>query len=431
MTDDDLSDGRVRRDFVLPALLLTALLLRIAVIVVRHEQLQVDTDAYLAIAQNLLNGNGYCSVPGQPTAFRPPLYPLLVAACLSVGGPILIGAVQTLFGAVTVWLTYRLARCCQFSHRTGLLAAGLVAVDPLLIMYTAEVMTETLFTFLVTSLLAVSLWRAQRAWKGVVVGVLFGITALCRPSIWAFGALAVVGWLASVVLDGRSAAGGEGSIIRHDRWYRLKTGAACAVSVAVTVSPWVLRNALQFDSPILMTTHGGYTLRLGNNSTFYREVVQGRSGTVWDGASLRAWQAEQEQLLAGMGISSDDEIARDAAFRRLAQEWMVANPVAFLRSSVLRVQRFWACRPSVSSGIPSVIVIAVSTWYLSVFVAAVVGAVRWHGTWRMNWTLPALVLALSLVHSVYWSNARMRSAAIPVISLASAAAFQRSTRQGQ
>lgn len=429
MADEVSNDGRGRRDFMLAAILLAALLIRTAAIVVRYEHLQIDTDAYLAIAQNLLAGNGYCSVPGQPTAFRPPLYPLFVAGCLSLGGPILIGAAQTLLGVVTVWLTYRLVRGCLFSHRTALLAAGLVAVDPLLIMYTTQVMTETLFTFLVTLLLAVSLWRAQGARKGMVVGILFGMTALCRPSIWAFGGLAVLGWLAAMIRSERTA-GGDGSIVRDKRRHRLRMGAACAVSVAVTVSPWVLRNTWEFDRPILMTTHGGYTLRLGNNSTFYHEVVQERSGAIWAEPSLRAWQAEQEQLLAEMGISSDDEVARDAAFKWLAREWIVANPVAFLRSSALRVQRFWAWRPSASSKIPSAIVMIVSALYLSVSVLAVVGAVRWRRIWRMNWTLPALVLGLSLVHSVYWSNARMRSAAIPVISLASAAAFQCSTRQG-
>jgi hypothetical protein len=412
---------------VLVWIVLLAFLIRVIAVVVRHENLWIDTDAYLAIAQNLLDGNGFCSTPGQPTAFRPPLYPLLVSVSLYCGGHAAIGVVQIVLGTATVWLTWRIARCCQFSQQTSLLAAAIIAVDPLLVEYSTQAMTETLSTFLVTLLLLATLRSDHGARKGIVVGVVFGLAALCRPSIWAFGGLAAVGWLV-VALANRSSHSGSDC---GGRLFRGKTVFACAAAVAVTVSPWVIRNTLQFGRPVLMTTHGGYTLLLGNNETFFREVVSGERGTVWEGSSLKAWQAEKERQLLGIGIARDNELSRDAAFSGLAKQWIVEYPYRFLRTCMFRIQRFWACWPSVSVGIPSAIVQIVGAYYLGTFALAVVGVFRWRRVWLNHWTLPALVLSLTLVHAVYWSNARMRSAIVPVVAVATAAALQRSRCQAE
>lgn len=423
---DERSFGQHR---LLQAVLLIALGVRTAAVLFRFENLHVDTDAYLAIAQNLLAGNGFCSVPENPTAFRPPLYPFFLALCLGIAGPVAAGTAQAALGVVTVWLTFRLARLCGLCDRACLLAAFLVAVDPLLVEYTTRVMTETLFTFLATLLLVTSLWHGPGVRKGVAVGAVFGLTALCRPSIWAFGGLGALIWLLSLIRSTSSV--GERVQSSEGRRERLTVGLACVFAVAGVVSPWVVRNALVFERPILMTTHGGYTLLLGNNATFYGEVVAGPSGAVWDGASLSAWQLRQEEKLQGMGIEVDDEVARDAAFSKLARGWIVDHPVQFLQCSVLRVQRFWASRPSVSADVPPVVLFAVRIWYLAMLMLSAFSLVRWRSRWMKNWTLPAFVLALTAVHAVYWSNARMRSAAIPVVSIAAAAAFQRFERQEQ
>ncbi|NQV24798.1 MAG: glycosyltransferase family 39 protein [Rhodopirellula sp.] len=402
-------------------ILLLACQLRSAAVTVRFENLQVDRDSYLKIAQNLVNGNGYCSTVGQPTAYRPPLYPLLVAVCIQMGGTIALAIVQILLGTATVWLTWLLAERCRFSRRTGLLSAVLVAVDPLLIEYTTQAMTETFSTFLVTLLLVVILQDGREQSRGLLVGIVFGMAALCRPTIWIFGGLAAFGWFLTQWLH-PSPSGMP--VFRAKSWH-LKTACACAAAVAMTVSPWVIRNVCQFGRPILTTTHGGYTLLLGNNEVFFREVVAPGHGATWNAASLSEWQAENERHLKRMGIAETDEVSRDAGFSRLAEEWIVNNPLKFVRACRLRFQRFWAIRPSVPAGFPALLVQFVGAYYLGNFVLAAVGGFRSRQMWRKYWVLPAMVLALTLVHLVYWSNARMRSAIVPVISLAVASAFQR------
>lgn len=402
-------------------ILLLACLLRIFAVLLRFENIYVDRDAYLAIAENLLGGHGFCSTIGLPTAFRPPLYPIMVATCLRIGGFAGLATAQVVLGTATVWLTWRLAGLCRLSWRVGAVATFLVAVDPLLIEYTTQAMTETLSTFLVTWLLWRTLQGSPSVPKSMGVGAIFGLAALCRPSIWAFGGLASAIWMITTLV-GRSSASFENRCSRS-----VSFASACAVSTLLVVSPWGMRNVIQFGRPIFMTTHGGYTLLLGNNDSFYDEVVSEGRGATWSATDLAEWQAENERRLSVLGISRLDEPGRDRHLAKFAREWITSNPLKFVQSSILRFQRFWALRPSTSSsGVPTWLVQLVGAYYLGVLTLALVGLLRWRNRILRFWTVPAMVLSLTAVHFVYWSNARMRSAVVPAVSLASAAAFQRS-----
>lgn len=403
-------------------ILLLACLLRITAVLLRFENIHVDRDAYLAIAENLLHGHGFCSTISQPTAFRPPLYPLLAAICLRVGGLAVLGITQVILGTITVWLTWRLAGLCRLSWRVGVVATFLVAVDPLLIEYTTQPMTETLSTFLVTVLLWRTLKGRSSISKSIAVGAIFGLATLCRPSIWAFGGLASAIWMIATLV-GRASS----SSFADRRSRAVSLASACGVSTLLVVSPWVMRNVIQFGRPIFMTTHGGYTLLLGNNESFYDEVVSKEGRATWSATGLSEWQAENERRLSALGISRLDEPARDRQLASFAREWITSNPLRFLQCSMLRFQRFWALRPATSnSTVPTWLVQLVGAYYLGVFTLALVGLLRWRNRIMHFWTVPVMVLSLTFVHFVYWSNARMRSAVVPAISLASAAAIQRS-----
>ena len=69
-----------------------------------------------------------------------------------------------------------------------LTAALLVAVDPILLRDAAFPMTETLATCLVTGLL-LSMTGPLKIGQGALTGLLFGLTALTRPTVWAFAIL--------------------------------------------------------------------------------------------------------------------------------------------------------------------------------------------------------------------------------------------------
>ncbi len=71
-----------------------------------------DPDNYVPLARSVAEGNGFMQ-RGRPTAYRPPLYPLMLASLVSKTGELSFPAIALLhivFGAGTVWLTAKAAR---------------------------------------------------------------------------------------------------------------------------------------------------------------------------------------------------------------------------------------------------------------------------------------------------------------------------------
>src|SRR5262245_21154935 len=183
-----------RSRFWLICLLALTLLLRGSVLWVMRDNLRQDPDAYRQIAENLLRFGefalgkrdmGEVSSWPTPTAYRPPLYPIVLSNLPDASGLnvslVKVAVLHLLLGLATVWLTWltaaRLLSCrvgpasaasadppnpdriggpaldddrsavfASLSHPTALLAGLLVACDPILLNQQTLVMTETLAT---------------------------------------------------------------------------------------------------------------------------------------------------------------------------------------------------------------------------------------------------------------------------------------------
>ena len=433
-----------REAIAIAGLLLAAAALRGSVVLSRYDSLRDDRDGYLAIAHSLVAGNGFsfqreAADESRPTAYRPPLYPLVLAAVFRLGaGDWGVAALHVLLGTSTVLLTFLIGQRLGL-RRAALLAAGLVAVDPLTLQYTSFPMTETLGTFLVTLLLAVLVGVGSRyeraqlsafsdrpcsmvrfsgntAWSGprlMLAGVVFGLCILCRPTIVVCGLLLAVWWLWKVLR--------RRALVSSFAWQAV-------LSAAVVVTPWVVRNMLVFGRPILTTTHGGYTLLLGNNPVFYREVVARPWGTVWDDAAKDRTQAAwltgvEADLRVDLGRRQADEPSRDRWMYRRALKNMADERGLFLRSCWLRFGRFWNVVPlgPARGTIPPAALWAVGLFYGVINVTLLVGVLLLLRKDRSGW-LPLLLLIVGfcLVHLFYWSNTRMRAPVIPVIALIAA-----------
>lgn len=178
----------------------------------------------------------------RPTAEHPPLYTLVLALeyALGLDGDTAHRATGGVFGTAAVVLVGLLGRRIG-GERVGLLAAALAAVYPLLITTDGAVLSETLYLPLVAlCLLAAYRLRdrpspAAGAWLGAAIAA----AALTRSE-----ALLLLPLLALPA----ALAGGPG------RWLRL--GACCAVT-ALLVAPWVVRNWIVFDEPVLSNNLGG------------------------------------------------------------------------------------------------------------------------------------------------------------------------------
>ena len=406
----------------LPPLLgviLLALAVRVPVAAWRMDSLQDDRDHYRLLAQGLVQTGEFTHPDhGTPTAYRPPLYPLLLAAVLWTGaGDVGVAGLHLLLGLATVALTLVTGLHLGLSRRAWWPAAA-VAVDPLLVVGATLPMTETLFAALAMGVLAVvSSPAAPSGSRGLLLGILFGLAALCRPSVWAFAAvLAVVAGVARF----RKRTGPDRS--RHPLAL-----AATLAGIALCIGPWLGRNLAVSGTPVLTSTHGGYTLLLGNNPDFYDQVVRRPLGTTWNdktsdpGHRPGEWRERLEARLPTPPRGIQAERQRDRFMYRLALAHAADDPGGFARACLLRVLRFWTPWPLESapgSAWPTALKWAVATWYAAAIVAMLVGLCRAPWTAHRGWQSPLLLLlALSLVHVVFWSTMRMRAPVMPVVFL--------------
>ncbi|MGQ0635753.1 MAG: hypothetical protein ACT4QC_14150 [Planctomycetaceae bacterium] len=406
------------------------------------DTLQSDPDAYRVVAKSIVAGNGFGFADdfsfGSPTAYRPPLYPCLLALLAWVcGGDMALasqaaGLAQLALGIATVWLTVLCARRLGLGH-FSLLAGLLVAVDPLLAYCTAAIMTETLAAFL--SILLVWSWMRANSPAGLfATGFLFGLACLCRPTYWVVGVVVAGGWLAGwCARRMRGARPDPGRLLREPfgggavPW---KQALTLVTGIGLAVAPWVVRNALVMGEPILTTTHGGYTLLLAHNPVYTRDVVEGSWGAVWKGPSLARWHQSLEEVLGRESPPLDlahkspaVELARDRWMSRTAWQYVRGEPVIALRAGLSLLGRFWNVVPlsTETRTLPRALVRGLAAFYLAVFVAMLAGLVRLRRyEWLPWWPLVALLVGFTAVHALYWADMRMRAPLVPAIALLAA-----------
>jgi hypothetical protein len=190
-----------------------------------------------------------------------------------------------------------------------------------------------------------------------------------------------------------------------------------ALSLLFVLAPWAVRNARVFGVAIWTTTHGGYTLALANNEVYYRDVLRGPPGSVWTGPDQWSWWDSINRATAGMSEPEADRFLRNAVWKLALDQ-----PVTFLRASLERLERFWSVAPATavySSALRSI----TALWTLPLWVAFGLGLFR-RALWRWPQVAsPLCVIGLTLVHTLYWTDLRMRAPIVPAIALIAAGAL--------
>jgi hypothetical protein len=255
-----------------------------------------------------------------PDAFRPPAYPVFLAALgLLFDDHLLIAArvAQAVLGAISVGLTGLLAQRLA-GPRAGLIAAAIVAVYPAWLIYPVYLVAESLFTFL--TLLGIWLWSQRTYWPAIVAGLVLSIAMQTRAVGLATVAGIAVGSIFALIIRVRRGS----SEISPDEtmWRPLALRLALLVlTFAIALAPWVVRNARLFDAFIPTDTASGWNFLLGNNplATGRLELDQVSivSQTYWSRATTDV-QRSQIGMQAGMAfIRSNPLQASTLAVRKI------------------------------------------------------------------------------------------------------------------
>ncbi len=203
---------------------------------------KADPTEYLLLSKNFRAAYGDSASPLFEAGLRrPPGYPAFLAiiqAILGEGTPQVV-LVQIAIDLLTIGLAWSPARRLG-SARGALLAAWLIALDPVHISFTGQVMTETLFSpFLLGGMILLCKAYAEANLRAALLsGVCWGMAALIRPIALYFPAVLV---LLILILH------------RRNFLFGCTTALVLLSGYAPIVGTWILRNTLSTGSPFFST----------------------------------------------------------------------------------------------------------------------------------------------------------------------------------
>lgn len=204
----------------------------------------------------------------EPTVFITPVFPMFAAAFFKIFGPGFIGLqavriAQAVLSSITLLYLYLIGKKI-FNENIAVIAVFLMAFYPPNITAVGFFLTETLFTLLLYMLVYhyVSALEQEKLMPYVLCGVIWGIAALCRPTIALLPG-------AFVFYD---------LFIRRTDFRRVfRTGAAMALAFIVVMSPWWVRNFLVLGEFIPLAESSGNPMLQGtyinydqSNPTIYK-----------------------------------------------------------------------------------------------------------------------------------------------------------------
>jgi hypothetical protein len=388
--------------------------------VFRHQELHISDELdYQALAENLVNHGEYAFGPGKtPTSLRPPLYPFLLAGFYWLAGPGYLAAVR-LFQAVvslgTVAITYRLGREVV-APRTATWAAGLLCFYPSLLAYNNLILTEVVFTFLLTAAVLLTVLAIRRGSVGcaAAAGVVLGLAALTRSIVWL-----APPFLAAYFLIVWPAGWGR----------RLAAAAALAAAFAAVLAPWSVRNTRLQQTFVAVDTMGGLNFMLGN----YRHTPLYRS---WDAITL-----EGEKFWAHEVITTyppEERVTQgqmDKLALRQGLKFVRENPGLTLQRDLVKFFDFWGLEREVVAGAGRGFFGTPSRWAILGLTAAIAGGyaaailLAIFGVLfappadrRAHWLFLAVIAYTCALHTVVFAHSRYHLPLVPLILLYTAGA---------
>jgi len=257
--------------------------------------------------------------------------------------------------------------------------------------------------------------REPRPSRTLLAALAFALAGMTRPIAWPLCALPV---LLTLFRRGR-------------RSVRLAHAVLVVAICAAVSAPWIVRNKMRFDAFIPTTTHGGYTLYLGNNP-YLRDAVRWHRGAWLSGEST--FDAfEQEVARARRGRT---EVEFDRLMRRKGLDYIREHPNEALRLALAKFTFFWRLAPSRTSSrgaVPDRVRYALGAFSTLLFAGTIAGIVllRTHGRLLLVMLFP--VVLMTATHTMLWSQLRFRLPLHPLMAalcgVAAGAVLTRLTRK--
>jgi hypothetical protein len=310
------------------ALLVQTLWVLGAIFVAHLPDAWLGSESYGIIGRNLLEHGRYSLDGIRPTAYRPPLYPIFLAAMIEIFGKSWItGTILTqavLMLVATALLALSLQRL--FADRLAVLLGVLLLVTDVTLVKGSLVELET--TVLVAVLMGFFYLLIRDRWSIASLAGLSALAALAhltRPT----GLLVLPSLLLVFISIWRTGAS-PAALFR--------SAAALALPFMILVAPWqyfMYREIKTFT--ILSSTAGGYNLYKGNNP----DILTICPYVLWD--DYEPWM---QRALSESGVSEADEVATDKFFRAKAVQFIKANPGTSIKAAFVKLAALYSPYPT-------------------------------------------------------------------------------------
>jgi 4-amino-4-deoxy-L-arabinose transferase-like glycosyltransferase len=404
----------------LVAILAVALGARLAWAVYATEEpirlLSGDAYSYYFYGKQLASGHdlvGYTS--HEPTAYYPVGYPAILAVPFWIvrntpipdNLPLAGSFLNVAFGTLSVGLVFVIARRI-FGTPVGLVAAGIAAVFPNLVFYTATLQLETAFIFFTLAAVAI---LVTHHWSGgppsrarlLAFGVVLGLSALVRP----FSLPLLAGLVVAVLVAGYG-------------WRRALAALGWTLlPLVVLFTPWTIRNLVVMDAPVVFSTNMGDTLCLDR--------------------SLDSTGKFRFVTHEGCAPPGTPEVERNAESTRRAIEFVIEHPDKELE---LILERAWNIMEEDHDGLTAVevgqtrpflghrlrtILTRTADWFF--YAALVLGAIGLPALFRgrrpERLVVAVAVLTLLVVPLGLWGNPRFHLPLLPFLAVTAAVPLAR------
>lgn len=324
-------------------LLLLGLGLRcVALVFTGPEQLAFgDARDYLETARAVCGGGPYPERGSLPF-FRAPGLPLFLAAAslCNLGSPLPAKLAVLTIDSLSIVLVGLLADRFWKSRRATLIAAGLAAVHPLLVLQATDLRSEPIFAFMLLLALLFLLFTRDtgRPTTAVATGLALGLAALTRPvalALLPLFALAALGRPSPVGLHPHPpGAGGRSGKSRFALALCLSLG------FFTTLAPWMAYTHHRFGEVILVNDAGGYNLWRGSTPAI-RKLAEIEDPAVFAQAAIDFESMVSPTMAAGIDARGESPMHRNRLW--VEQAWLEfrAEPGAWFGFTLRKAANFW------------------------------------------------------------------------------------------
>jgi 4-amino-4-deoxy-L-arabinose transferase-like glycosyltransferase len=403
---------------------------------------QPNAIEHRALALSLIeNGTFYFRDFGKygPSSVQSPPYPFLLATLFKMFGPdssqsyIAAMLINSLAGALTVWLTWKLVRALGGSGVAAVLAAALVAVWPSQVYAATHVQAISLITLCIVAMIFLFQRSVQTGslWPWIGYSIIGTLAALTEPVL--LPVVALTGLLILIWRSGLSIG------------QRVCNASVLLAAALLIIMPWTVRNRTVHERWIPIKSTFWVNVWKANN-----DFATGTDRVELSEQKQAALQAERMSLndrqLVDPRFDSEHqydrltpeqrarlenqpEAVREEVFKEFATNWIALHPTRYFQLCLMRLGKtlwvdwdnpkshnmlFWLSRAILLALLVPGLFVAVRQHWSLVFAALVAGSCLLTYTLTITaarFSLPLEPLALCLVAALLAGGWRSPSTA--------------------